>query len=498
MVSIPVIAFALFLVPGLVAAELYYIFLPEYPRKWGYFLSLVDQFIIFMFSVLLTFSDTFPIAWNVIWLGLTTLYINNFFVLVLSVGPDLKRRISLLSLIQPALILTGFHIALGRFLEISALSYATNFLVVLGAALVLLLTIQITDFLVGSNVSNISMFELASALLNNKQEKLDIGRAVRPDIQTLELKNSSGLKRIAVPWIHPGPIEGFGGGQITADIIEKLNETGEGFFFHVPSCHQMDPSDPEDSEKVISALEKADKTGKASKLYSEEFMDCKLYGRVFGDQKIVYMDHKGFDDYDSSIFEEEIDKDKVTVIDLHKQPKGSRLGEMRYGTQQAEKIRNNLREFIDELDELPQEEYNAGFQKSEGLKHDMAMVEKVGGQKTLLFGIEGNDTSDELVELEKEFRGSFDDVLLFTTDTHASVHDLSDEKQIIKGDLRNTVEKAAQDVSPASLGLSNRKAEEMNFLKDDYFGLIYTINILVRLIPIALIVMYVALAIWLF
>jgi len=497
MLSIPFFALMLFIIPGFVAAELYHFFLPEYPRKWGYFLSLANQFIIFMFSVLLTFSDSFPTAWKIIWLGLVTLYVNNFLILVLSVGPDYLRKISLLSFIQPVLILSGFHVALGRFLQISALSYMTNFLVVLGAGLVLLLAIKMTDFLVGSNVSNISMFELAAALLKKKQEKLDLGRPVRPDIQTFEVENTSGLKRMVIPWLHPGPIEGFGGGQITSEIIEEINEDGEGFFLHVPSCHQMDPSDPKDSKKVVNALKESDKTDKASKMYSREFENCKLYGRAFGNQKIILMDHKGFDDYDSSIFEDVIDKETVSIVDLHNQS-DSRLGEMRYGTEEAEAVRDYLKEFLQELEDLPQEDYHAGFAKEEGLKHDMALVEEVDGQKTLLFGIEGNDSSEELLELKEKFKDSFDQVLLFTTDTHASIHDLADEKQVTKSEIDEVVENALENVTPAKIGLANQKAEEMNFLKDDYYGLTYTINILVRLIPISLFVMYIALAIWLF
>jgi len=157
-----------------------------------------------------------------------------------------------------------------------------------------------------------------------------------------------------------------------------------------------------------------------------------------------------------------------------------------------------LKEFLQELEDLPQEDYHAGFAKEEGLKHDMALVEEVDGQKTLLFGIEGNDSSEELLELKEKFKDSFDQVLLFTTDTHASIHDLADEKQVTKSEIDEVVENALENVTPAKIGLANQKAEEMNFLKDDYYGLTYTINILVRLIPISLFVMYIALAIWLF
>lgn len=495
----PLLALMLFIVPGLIASELYHFVLPDYPRKWGYFLSLVNQLIIFMFAALLTFSDNFATAWRIIWLGLITLYINNFFILILSVGPDHMRNISLLSLVQPIMILSGFHLVLGRFLQISLFAYLTNFLVILGAGLVLLLSVYLTEFLVGSNVSNISILNLAAALLQNKQEKLDLGRPVRPDVQTLEIENSSGLKRFALPWLHPGPLEGFGGGKITSHIIESLNEDrDEGFFLHVPSNHKMDPSDPGDSEKVMRALSETERSETASELYRKEFDKSVMYGRLAGDKKIVYLDHRGYDDYDSSIYQEVIDKDETVIVDLHNQSKGSRLGEMRYGTRDARKARENMKEFLKDLEDLPQKDYYAGFSKGEGSKPNAALVEKVVGQKTLLFGIEGNDSSEELQQLREKFSKSFDEVMLFTTDTHASIHDLASDKQVEPGEIEETVEEALKDVSPAGIGLRNRVSEEMRFLKDDYYGLIYTINILVRLIPISLVLMYIALAIWLF
>lgn len=495
---VPLFILSLFLLPGVVSAEIYHFLLPNYPRRWGYFLSLVNQLIIFFFSVLLTFADSFTVAWQIIWLGLVTLYINNFFILILSVGPDHMRRISVLSLIQPVMILVSFHVVMGRFLQISLVAYLANFVVILGAGLVLLLAVHITEFLVGSNVSNISILKLAAALLQNKQEKLDLGKPVRPDVQTLEIGNRSGVKRFAIPWLHPGPIQGFGGGQITSRIIEEINSDGEeGFFLHIPSNHEMDPSDPKDSTKVTEAMESTEKNGKVSKLVSREFEDFKLYGRRFNGKNVVYLDHYEFDDYEAAILEDVIEKEETTVIDLHNQPKGSRLGEMRYGTVPAEKLKQGLEEFIRELEEQETHDYMAGFAMKRTSKPSAALVERVDGQKTLLFGIEGNDSSKELRDLSEEFNESFDEVLLFTTDTHASIHDLASNKQLEKEEIRRTVEEALADVSPAEIGLSNSVSEEMKFLKDDYYGLIFTINILVRLIPISLVVMYLALVIWL-
>lgn len=496
-VLIPVIGLLLFILPGIISSETYSFFLPEYPRKWGYFLSVVNQLIIFLFTALLTLSESFGMAWNVLWLGLTTLYASNFFVLMFSNGPELMEEISFLSMSQPVLILSGFHILFGQYLEIGLISYLMNFLIVVGTGIVLLLAFYLTEFLVGSNVSNISIFDLATALLRNRQEKLDIGRNVRPDVQTLEIENASGLKKFLVPWLHPGPLQGFGGGQITGRIIDALNSGEEGFFFHVPSCHQMDPADPNDAEKVLEASTSPEKISKASKLVKGEYGFCTFYGRKAGDQKIVYMEIEGFDDYDSSVFQPFIDKEEVLLIDLHNQSKEAREEEMRYGTTKAVQARENLEKFLGELEKVPQEKYSAGFSVENCGKPAMALVEKVGDQRTVIFGVEGNDASRELLELEAELKQEFDEALLFTTDTHASIHELASEKQMEKNEIRGLVQGAVEDLSEASLGFSVEKADEMKFLTDKYFGLIYTINILVRLIPIMLLALYILLVVWL-
>lgn len=497
-VFVPLLALGLFVFPGIVSSELYSFLLPGYPRKWGYFLSLVNQLIIFLFAVLITLSENFYTAWQIIWLALTTLFINNFFILVLSTGPDYLKRISLLSVVQPLMILTGFHLLLGRFLQIGFLAYVSNFLVILAAGIVLVLSIYLTEFLVGSNVSNISILDLATALLQNRQEKLDLGRKVRPDVQTLKIKNQSGEKTFLAPWLHPGPLEGFGGGRITDKIVKKLNDKqNQGFFLHVPSCHQMDPSDPKDGEKVLKAISNPKRESQASRLFKKQYENATFYGRKIGNQKIVFLEIENFDDYDSAVFQEVIGKEDAMVIDLHNQSKDAHLGEMRYGTRAADRARENLRDFLQELEKLSVSNYNAGFSMHFGTKPVMALVEKSDDQKTLLFGIEGNDASQTLLELREKYQREFDEVLLFTTDTHASVHQMAGKISVDKSEVASTVEEAEKDLSSAEIGFTSREAEQMKFLKDDYFGLIYTINILVRLIPIMLVALYLALIIWL-
>jgi putative membrane protein len=72
------------------------------------------------------------------------------------------------------------------------------------------------------------------------------------------------------------------------------------------------------------------------------------------------------------------------------------------------------------------------------------------------------------------------------------------DKHVDPEKLAAVIEKARRKVSIGSAGFTNRQAEPMKLLKDDYLGLAYSINILARLIPLTLILVYIALILWIF
>lgn len=496
-IAIPFIALFVYIIPSIASGETLYYVLPNYPRNWGYFLAMCNQVLLFIYSLVLTLSGSLVTTWNIIWLGLITVYLSNFFVLLVSVGADNLRKISLTSLVQPIIILASFHFFLGRYMQIPVLMYLLNFGFLLVMGLLLVIAFLIFDYLIGSNVSNLSVTGLTRGLLQKRQEALDLGVPTKPDVQTLKLENESGTLNISMPWVHPGPLEGFGGGKITTHIIDALNDGEDGFFFHVPSTHQSDPADPRDTGKLVEAMEEPETGGKASKLHRKEYENATFYGRKFGDQKIIFMDVYRFDDYEMSVFKEMIDLEDTTIVDMHNHNphKGDRPL-MYYGTSMAEKMRERMEEFVEELDELEQHDYRAGYEVKINSPSLFSLVEEVDGQRTLTFGIEGNGSSKNLRELREEYRDQFEEVLLFSTDTHSSIHEMATEKQVEKPKVREVVEKASNKVSKASIGLSHGKAERMKLLRQDYASLMFSINILVRLIPLTLALFYIVLVVW--
>jgi len=497
------IAIFLFILPTAASAELLHRFIPDYPRKWGYFLAFCNQNILFAYSMILTGANNFLNAWNILWLAIITVYLSNFFLLMLTIGYDHLKKISLLSLTQPVLILAAFHLFLGSALQITFITYMTNFVVLIFAAVLLMAVLLVAEFLMNANVRNVSTLQLSSGILGKKAETLDLGYPTRPDVQTLKFENQTGEIDISIPWVHSGPMAGLGGGRLSTDVIEDLNQKGKGFFLHVPSTHKSDPVNPHDYKKILDAMENPEVYSKASKLLKKDYGPVKFYGRRINGKKIVFMEtaeEKNYDDYELSIFREIIDPEKTIIIDLHnheRELQGTRE-EVWYNTEAAETLRKHLLDFLEELEKQDTYSYRAGFEVDPEDTKIFSLVEEVEGQKTLMFGIEGNEAGKEIKQLEEEHLSKFDEVITFTTDTHRSIHDFSRKKQVETQRVKNVIETANKTVSAAKVGFTNNKTEKMRLLREDYSSLIFSINILFRLAPLTLILLYLGLVLWLF
>ncbi len=496
-----ILSLALFIIPSLVSGELLHWLLPDYPRRWGYFLALSNQLIFALYMLILSGADNLINAWNILWLGIITVFLSNLLVLTVTLGYSYVKRLSVLSLVQPLAILVSFHAIFGAALRIDPASYAYSLGVLVFAGFMLGLIILTVEFLIGANIEGVTAFWLTSGLLQKRQEELELGYPARPEVQTLEIQNEEGSTRLSIPWIHPGPLEGFGGGQVTADIIEYLNRDGSGFFLHAPSTHKADPAKPEDYEKIVDAMTRPELVSKASRLVKKDYGEVTFYGRAVNGKKIVFLetaDDFHYDDYEIPVFQDVFDPEEVVLVDLHNHARGQDRNEVWYNTETAEKLQGYLEDFLELLEGEETHAYSAGFQADDSGTPSFALVEEVDDQKTLLFGIEGNECGPEMQQLEAEFRKRFDEVLPFTTDTHLSIHELSREKQVEKQKIRDNVEKAASKVSDASIGFSPDRTETMKLLGEDYSGLIFSINILVRLLIISLVALYIALVIWIF
>jgi len=485
----------IFLLPSLLAAELFHRALPDYPRNWSYFLALFNQLLLFLYGLIVAGADTVANAWSIVWLTFITIYLVNIFVLILSTGIERYQRIVVVSLTQPAVLITVIYGFAGPAVQASTYRHAFGFASLLIAAAFLVLLLLAVDYLIRSN-TDVSAFKLTSGLLQNSREALDLGIEAEPDVQTLEIDNGKRLT-LAAPWVHPGPLGGFGGGQLSGTVISELNEDGTGFFLHVPCTHKEDLANPDDVQKILDAVSTPDRTARASRLVSEDYGEIEFYGRRFGDRTVIFLHAPDIDDYDTGVFMRDVDKAAVLLVDLHCHDlQDGPDTEIQYGSARADRLKRHFEDFRRQLEDVALHDYRAGFDVRRSEQDVMALVETVADQDVLLLGIDTNGATQDIRELADSYRSEFDEVLLFSTDTHASIHDLANMKRSNLDAMRRTVDAARADVAPATAGLGNRKSAPLRLLKNDYNGLVFSVNILIRLTIIALLVLYLVLVIW--
>ena len=520
------VAVLIFFVPFAVAAELFPRVLDGYPRPWSYFLALTSQLVLFVYALVLSGADNVGNAWSIIWLSFITLYLINILVLVVSTGIDRSDRILLASLAEPALLIAAFYALGGSELGFSTYRHVFAFASLLIAAGFLVLVLLVVDYLIRSN-TDVSAFELTSGLLRNDRESLELGVEARPAVETFAVDNGDRLT-VAAPWVHPGPLGGFGGGQLSGSLIDALNEgsgvdaadraavaadggtgTAEGdagFFFHVPCTHKEDLSNPADSERILDAVADPDRTDRASRLVTESYgeregyADVRFHGRRIGDKQVVVLHGEGIDDYDTGVFMRDVDHDEVLLIDQHRHDiqRGPDV-EIQYGSAEADRLKRAFDDFRDRLAAADlADDYAAGFSVTRDSQDALAMVERVDGQEVLWIGVDTNGLTPDVRATADAYRDEFDAVIPFSTDTHASIHELANMRQSDTDAIERAVDRAVDDLSPATVGFESRRAAPVKLLKNDYNGLVFSVNILIRLTVISLVTLYVLLVLWLF
>lgn len=497
--SVLPVAALLFLLPFLFAGELFHRTLPDYPRSWSFFLALVNQFVLFVYALVLSGTNNVANAWSVVWLLFITIYLVNILVLVVSTGIDRYKRILVVALAQPAALIAAFYAFAGGDLGFSTYRHVFAFASLLIAAAFLVLVLAIVDYLIRTN-TDVSAFALTSGILRNDRESLDLGVEAEPAVETLAIDNGERLT-LAAPWVHPGPLGGFGGGQLSGNVIDALNDGADehGFFLHVPCTHKEDLSNPSDAEQILEAVTDPDGVGRASRLVREDYGEIEFYGRRFGDKQVVFLHAEGIDDYDTGVFMSDVDESDLLLVDLHDHDiQDGPTKEVQYGSSEADRLKRHFDDFRDRLAEAPLHEYAAGFAVERTDQDIIAIVESVDGQDVLTIGIDTNGVTPDIRELAASRRGEFDEVLVFSTDTHASVQELANMKRSNVEALEAAIERAVDDVSPATIGLESRRAAPLKLLKNDYNGLVFSVNILIRLTVIALLGLYALLVLWLF
>ncbi len=475
-----VVALFFYIVPALLAAELA-TRLGNITRRWTYVMGIANQLTIFLFTLTLLIADSVGEAWQVMWLALATVYFIDLLMVVMANGRNRHIAVTVvLPLTAPVFLLGAFHLLIGRVVGIPSTLYLQNSFFFLASAFLLWLTVGIYTFIIQANV-DMSALDFFATLISDDEQALDIGVDIDVPHQALHIDNGESMA-YTVPWLHPGPIEGFGGGRLTSALIDA-----DTFMLHIPSYHTLDLADPADIPRFRD-LPEAETREEATRMHTWESGNFTLHGRRYPGGTVIYIDNKQIDDYEPSIsYRLKDEHPGLCLIDLHNQPrwgnKESWVEDLdgRYGT-----LREGVATLMDDLADAEMHPYHAGFAGNGDYR---ALVEEVDGQRTCLLGIDGNDAPQVLYDLESDL--DFDRTLVFTTDSHEHILELAHPRKYTRDELEAAVAEAEDDLAPASVGLGERTVENVRVLGKDYEGLIATLNIMARMVPISLVLYYI-------
>ena len=548
----PLVLVLVFAVAALVSGEATHLLVPSYPRNWGYFLALVSMSIAGVLvtgaAVLGGATDDAPAP---LWFALGSVFLFSFQVLVVSDDiPGAWRHIPA-SAVQPALLFAGLTATTP--LSASLSTHGPYLAVLVVVTVGLLAASGFTELLMRSNVSEVRAFEITSHLVQRKPLHLGMGKPREVPVQTFAVETSDGRTRVTAPWVHPGVLERIGGAKLTPNLLGALNspdegrtadsasgesrqairvgqavpdsqagralgdgparpgagsggrhtpESGEdgpdseqGFFWHVPSTHLSDSPDPQVHEQVLGAVGDPETTGVASRLVSRTYGETTFHGRRYGENRVVFVKSDEYADIDVDVFGEVIDPERTLVVDQHVRVADTSRTEIHRDSPDVETLRGYLREFLSVLDEQPLAEYCAG----DAVDIDVdgislyALVEEVDGQRTACVAADRNESPQALMAAREQLDG-FDEVLLLTTDTHASVTENRFNPQTPPERIRALAETAADEVADAEAGLTTDSAE-VELMRQDYSRLLFTLNVLARVYIVSLAGLYALLAV---
>lgn len=526
----PLVLGVAFAVATLVSGEVITLLVPSYPRNWGYFLALVCLAIAGVLVPVATLAggaaDSSPAA---VWFVLGTVFLFSLQVLIVSDDIPGAWRHAPASGVQPALLFAGLTTATP--LSPSLSTHAPYIAVLVGIGVGLVVASGFIELLMRSNVSEVRAFEITSHLVQRRPLHLGMGKRREVPVQTFAVETSDGRTRVTAPWVHPGVLERIGGAKLTPNLLGALNGsragepddnassdggraigrgnaepgadgsadgrggTERGFFWHVPSTHRSDSPDPRVHERVLGAVGDPETTSVASQLVSRTYDETTFHGRRYGEKRVVFVESDEFADIEADIFGEVVDPEQTLVVDRHVRIGDTPRTEIRADSPAAETLRGYLRDFLSVLDEQPLAEYRAG----DAVDIDVdgislyALVEEVDGQRTACVAADRNERPHALVDAREQLDG-FDEVLLFTTDTHASVTENRFDPQTRPDQIRALAEEAAAEVTDAEAGLTADSAE-VELMREDYPRLMFSLNILARVYIILLAGLYALLAV---
>lgn len=473
----------IFLLPTLLYSFVIKKIFKTFNRKRSFLLGAINMLLVFIGIMFSLGTDRFVVF------ILGVLYSVNLLSLT---GIEGKKGI--VPIISP-LVYFALIFHLLDYFAIFNLSYI-HFVSIVSLGIVLMLCIYLTEYFFHLNIPDMSAVGILSSFINNDIATIDCGTEIDTPLQKLHFKNNVDDFKMLIPWLHPGPIKGFGGGSMSTELIDKVNEEGKGFFWHFPSSHEDDPTDPSINDRIHNFETEYDYSAKATKILKESDGKYNFYGQKFENFYVFFIDGKHKDDYDSMIYREikRCFDEKVVFVDTHNHaPFDENDDVLEYGEKEADLVRDNIFKLKDKLDTEELHSLKVGSYVSDN-KDFIVIAEKVGNEDYLLVTLDSNGISKELTKELKEFRKElgFDKVIFFTTDAHDVANFIIKEKGISAEKIEHGMELAADNMEECEVGLMEGVLEDVKVLKDDWHMFHASLNHMLHFFPVAILVIYLA------
>lgn len=482
-IDIFIYSFLIFFFPSAMYSVGIRIFFKKFTRDRSFLLGLINEILVFI-GILISLGTNRYVVFVI-----GVLYTVNLFSVS---GGEGKKGI--LPLLTPLIYFAPVFYLL-NFFAIFNLTII-HFISIMGLGVAVMLCIYITEYFFHLNIPDMSAVSIVSSLINSDIADIGCGINIDTPLQKLDFKCNGKSFKMVIPWLHPGPIEGFGGGSMSTELIRKLNESGRGFFWHFPSSHEDDPANPSINDRIYQEEGEYVYYKKVTKLLKVSKGVFTIHGQKFEDFYIFFVEGEKKDDYDSMIFREirSMLDEKVIFVDTHNHaPFSGHDRTLKYGEKEADVLREAVLGLKERLDNEEMYPLRVGSSISEENKF-MVIIVEVDGNKYLFVTLDSNGISKRLTADLERFRSSegYDQIIFLTTDAHDALNFLIKERGINCEKVEAAVNEAAKNIGLCEVGLMEKTMEDVKVLKDYWHMLHASLNYMLHFFPIALIVIYVA------
>ncbi|MDY6766331.1 MAG: DUF2070 family protein, partial [Candidatus Nanohaloarchaea archaeon] len=196
----------------------------------------------------------------------------------------------------------------------------------------------------------------------------------------------------------------------------------------------------------------------------------------------------------------------LVLVDLHNQTVAEGDKWLQHMDADRELLEDAVDTMMERLADAEMHDYRAGVGGSGDVR---CLVEEVDGQRTVppgengartpssegdgvqrtcMLGVNASDAPQELHDVAAAL--DFDEVLPFTTDAHEDLFAMA-APTADRDALQAAVEEAEEDLGDAAAGIGHDTVEDVQVIGKDYEGLITTMNVMARLVPITLVLYYI-------